>query len=170
MHLMLKSFLLLIAAVAFVPPVLANELTLGAPVQEVNAKLLDSPLKFSLSANKGKVIIINFWATWCAPCLKEMPDIQAFYQTHHGSGLEVLAINMDDLKDLQKVRLIAKNHTFPIAHKSESNFKSLGRIWRLPSTFVVDKNGLLRKDGGSGDPEISFELLDSLVTPLLNAP
>ncbi len=52
-------------------------------------------------------------------------------------------------------------------HKSETNFKGLGRIWRMPTTFVIDKEGILRRNGQVGDAEISAAELESLVTPLL---
>ena len=148
----------------------ANDLKLGQPVPEINVKLLNSNEQVSLASYRGKVIIINFWATWCAPCLKEMPSIQAIYSKYHERGLEVIAINMDDLKDISKVRNFIKPYSLQFAHKSETNYKGLGRIWRLPSTFVIDRQGLLRKDGNVGDPEVSFDFLDSLLMPLINDP
>lgn len=99
-----------------------------------------------------------------------MPAIQAYYDKHKAEGLEILAISMDDPGSLEKVRKFAQSFTFPIAVKSEANFKGLGRIWRMPSTFVVDKGGILRKNGHVGDPEVTLPLLESLVTPLLNSP
>ena len=148
-------------------PVFSAGPAVGSPAPEIEAKLLDSPAQFRLSANRGKVVIVNFWATWCAPCIAEMPALQAYYEKHKAEGLEILAISMDDSRDLPKVRIVAGNFTFPIAVKSEANFKGLGRIWRMPSTFVVDRQGILRKDGKAGEAEVTLPLLESLVTPLL---
>ena len=150
-------------------PALSADLTVGLPAPDVEAKLLDSPAQVRLSANHGKVTIINFWATWCTPCREEMPAIQTYYDKHKVEGLEILAISMDDTRDIEKVRKVAQSFTFPIAIKSEADFKRLGRIWRIPSTFVVDKDGILRKNGHVGDPEVTLPSLESVVTPLLNS-
>lgn len=99
-----------------------------------------------------------------------MPAIQAYYDKHKGEGLEILAISMDDSRDLAEVKKIAQQYTFSIAMKSESNFKGLGRIWRMPTTFVVDRDGILRKNGHVGDAEITLAELEALVTPLLSKP
>lgn len=151
-------------------PVFAADVAVGVPAPDVQAKLLNGIDNFQLSARHGQVIIINFWATWCPPCRAEMPAIQAYYDKHKGEGLEILAISMDDSRDLAEVKKIAQQYTFSIAMKSESNFKGLGRIWRMPTTFVVDRDGILRKNGHVGDAEITLAELEALVTPLLSKP
>lgn len=150
-------------------PVMGAEFGVGLPAPEIEAKLLDDPAGVHLSANHGKVTIVNFWATWCGPCKAEMPALQAYYDKHKDQGLEILSISMDEVRDLAEVRKVAQKFTFPIALKSEANFKGLGRIWRMPSTFVVDKHGILRKNGHVGDAEVTLTELEALVTPLLMA-
>lgn len=145
----------------------AAELLVGSPAPEISAKLLDSTEVFQVSNKRGKTIIVNFWATWCAPCKAEMPALQAYLDKHQAEGLEVLTISMDDAKDLPAVRKIAQQYSFQMALKADANIKSLGRIWRMPTTFVIDKDGILRKNGHVGDAEISLPELESLVTPLL---
>ena len=161
--------LIFITALSFALPALSADLVVSQLAPEVQVKILDSSKTIRLSTSRGKVIIINFWATWCGPCKAEMPAIQAYYDKHKGEGLEILAISMDETGDLPEVRKIAQKFTYPIALKSESNFKSLGRIWRMPSTFVIDKDGILRKNGHIGEPEVTFAELESLVTPLLRS-
>lgn len=165
----MKFFLLLLFLVGALPAH-SHPLAVGSPAPDVEAKLLDSPRQIRLSANKGKVTVINFWATWCAPCLAEMPALQAYYDRHKAQGLEILAISMDDPRQLEAVRNVAQKYTFPIALKSQADFKGLGRIWRMPSTFVIDKEGILRRNGSKGEAEVTLESLESLVTPLLSQP
>ena len=163
-------FLLFIALTLAALRAIGADLTVGAPAPELTAKLLDSPAQFRLSGQRGKVVIVNFWATWCTPCLAEMPALQAYYAKHKAEGVEILAISMDDRKDLAAVRSVAASFAFPIAWKGDADFKGLGRIWRMPSTFVIDKQGLLRRNGSSGEAEVNLPLLESVVTPLLGQP
>jgi len=143
------------------------ELAVGAPMPVVQAMLLDGATRMRVGGGPGKVTIVNFWATWCAPCRAEMPAIQAYYERHRDQGLEVLAISMDDPRHLAEVRKIASAFDFAIALKRDADFRSLGRIWRMPSTFVVDREGVLRKNGHEGDPTVDVDSLEALVTPLL---
>ena len=99
-----------------------------------------------------------------------MPTIQAYLDKHKDEGLEILAISMDDNRDLVEVKKVAQQYTFLMAMKSDSNFKGLGRIWRMPTTFVVDRDGILRKNGHVGDAEITLAELEALVTPLMAKP
>ena len=144
------------------------ELTVGNIMPTIQVKLIDGATAFQVGGKPGKVTIINFWATWCSPCRAEMPAIQTYYEKYKLKGLEVIAISMDDAKDLEQVRKISQQYTFPIATKFDCDYKNLGRIWRMPSTFIVDKNGILQKNGHVGQPTIDLELLETIVTPLLD--
>ncbi len=161
------KFQLFLAVAMFCSHALGAELVVGNPTPDVQAKLLDSAEVFSLSQKRGKTVIVNFWATWCGPCKAEMPALQAYLDKHKADGLEVLAISMDDPREVPEVRKIAQQYRFSVALKSDANFKGLGRIWRMPTTFVIDREGLLRRNGQVGDAEISAAELESLVTPLL---
>jgi len=146
------------------------DVAVGQPAPPIEARLLDGTGTVSIGAGSGKVAIVNFWATWCAPCRAEMPAIQTYYDRHKSQGLQVLAISMDDPRDLAEVRRVAQSFSFPIALKGDAEFKGLGRIWRMPSTFVVDRHGILRKNGHEGTPTVDLDALESLVTPLLESP
>ena len=97
-----------------------------------------------------------------------MPALQAYYDKHKAQGLEILAISMDEPRELAEVKKVAQQYTFSIAIKSDANFKGLGRIWRMPSTFAIDKDGILRKNGHVGDAEITLTELETTVTPWLD--
>lgn len=141
----------------------------GSVAPKFEATTINGATTLGTSTVGGKVTIVNFWATWCAPCKAEMPAIDEYYKRHKGDGLEVIAISMDAAKDLNKVKAIAQQFSFHIAHKDDVNFKGLGRIWRLPSTFIIDRHGVLVKNGHEGEPEVTLELLESVVSPLLKS-
>ena len=149
-------------------PCAAATLHEGKPAPALEAKLLDGQ-PFSLAAQSGKVVVINFWATWCAPCRAEMPALDAFYRKHRDEGLVVLAVSLDEPDKEAKVREVMKAFAFPAALGPQSDFKGYMRIWRLPLTFVVDRSGILRKNDWYGDPGLDEALLESTVAPLLHA-
>ena len=151
------SLVMSAAAVLACVNVSAQTLALGRPVPDFEATDLKQGRVFRLSEHKGEVIIVNFWASWCTPCQAEMPSIEAYYRKHQAEGLQVIAISMDSAKYLPTVKKMAQGFSF-------------GRIWRLPSTFVIDRQGVLRKNGHEGEPEVHTELLETLVTPLLRMP
>jgi cytochrome c biogenesis protein CcmG, thiol:disulfide interchange protein DsbE len=140
----------------------------GAPAPALEGTMFDGS-RFSLSDHAGKVVVLNFWATWCAPCREEMPALDAFYRKHRSEGLEVVAISMDNPRDEAKARELMKTYAFPAAFGREMGIKAYGRIWRLPLTFVIDRQGVLRKDGWYGDPLLDAATLEQAVTPLLRA-
>ena len=116
--------------------------TEGQPAPAIQAKLLDGTA-FSLSDEAGKVVIVNMWATWCAPCREEMPALEAYYRQHRDQGLVLVALSMDDPRDEAKVREATRGYSFPIGFQRDTYLKGYGRIWRLPLTFVVDRKGIL---------------------------
>ena len=94
--------------------------------------------------------------------------MEKYYEKYKDKGLRILAISMDDPGDADKVREVMKSYTYPAAFQSDADYSGYGRIWRMPMTFFIDRNGILRRDGGVGPPSIDLELLEKAVTPLLN--
>jgi cytochrome c biogenesis protein CcmG/thiol:disulfide interchange protein DsbE len=155
--------LLLFAATAVAQSVCAAEEGKPAPLFEAT---LMSGEKFS-TADSGDVVMIHYWATWCEPCRKEMPDIEAYYRRHREQGLRIVAVSMDDPDDIGKVRDVMRSYSFPAAMAADVKAKGYGRIWRIPLSFLVDRQGILRKDGWSGPAGLDDTSLEQEVTPLL---
>ena len=116
---------------------------------------------------KDKVVILNFWATWCAPCLEEMPAFEKLYRRYRSQGLTVLAVSLDK-GDSSKVKEFAdtNNLTFPILLDSEGVAEKLYPSFTIPFTYVIDNKGKIaaRVDGAKNwTSNETFAALDILV-------
>jgi thiol-disulfide isomerase/thioredoxin len=144
------------------------DVTVGQPAPNVSGKLIDGQ-PYSLSASKGKVVLINFWASWCEPCTEEMPMIEEFLQKNKANGFEVLSVNIDKPSGLDAAKQIMKKYSFQFALKNDLQYSALGYIWRVPSTFIIDKEGIVRKNGLTGEPKVNTKILEESIAPLLRA-
>jgi peroxiredoxin len=98
-----------------------------------------------LSQYRGKIVLINFWATWCKPCTTEMPAMQASWERLREDGFVVLAI--DELEDETKVRehIRAHGHTFPVLLDRDNRVANLYGVYGLPVSVFVDETGVVRE-------------------------
>jgi cytochrome c biogenesis protein CcmG/thiol:disulfide interchange protein DsbE len=118
---------------------------------------------FDLSKLRGKVILVNYWATWCAPCIKEMPILNSFYQRHRGDGLEVIGISADRPQDFAKMREMSGSLAYPTATVNQITDDGFGPPEGFPLTYVVDRNGVVRDKF----IDVREQLLSDVVLPLL---
>ena len=85
---------------------------------------------FDLAKLRGKVVLVNYWATWCAPCRKDMPKLDAFYRSHHQQNLEIIGISVDRQGDLAKVRKVMASLAYPVAILKDITVDGFGRAGR----------------------------------------
>jgi peroxiredoxin len=99
----------------------------------------------SLSQYRGKVVLVNFWATWCKPCTTEMPAMQATYEKLQETGFVVLAVN--ELEDEQKVRehIMQHGHTFPVLLDRDNKVANQFGVFGLPVSVFIDEKGVVRE-------------------------
>ena len=97
---------------------------------------------WTLQALRGKVVLVNFWATWCPPCRKEMPDLEVLYNRFKSQGLVILAISDEDAGKV-KPFLAERKVTYPILLDSGRKVNELFRIEGIPKSFVYDRDGKL---------------------------
>ncbi len=90
---------------------------------------------------RGKVVLINFWATWCAPCLIEMPRFSDWQRQYAGQGLQVLGISMDDSVEPVKRLLNQRGVSYPVIMGDTKLARLFGGVTGLPSSFVIDRTG-----------------------------
>ena len=97
----------------------------------------------ALASLRGRVVFVNFWATWCAPCREEAPSLERLYRTLHAEGLEVLGISIDASADDEAVLAFAREFelTFPIPRDAQKHVYAAYRVSGVPETFLVDRAG-----------------------------
>lgn len=174
---MKKSALIVtVAVVAFVSGISVRgllSLPLSSSSQAAQTPLPEFSLpdlsgkQHSIKEWQGKVLVINFWATWCPPCLKEMPEFEAMQNEFSNRGLQFIGIALDDADPVKE--FIASNKiTYPILLGEDQGTKlahDLGNIVNtVPFTVIVDKKGLVVK---SHMGELIREQLLEIVTPFL---
>ncbi len=97
---------------------------------------------WTLSSLHGKVVWVNFWATWCPPCKKEMPDLETVYQRFKDRGLVILAISNEKTPVVSKF-IADKGYDFPVLLDSDGSVNKLYSIQGIPNSFLYDSNGSL---------------------------
>lgn len=117
----------------------------NAPVPSFQVTAMDGS-SVSSDALRGKVVLVNFWATWCPPCRFEMPGFQSVYDSRKNQGFVVLGITTDGDRELVD-RFLAEHHiTYPISIAAGSVAQSFGGVNVLPTSFLIDRNGRIRNE------------------------
>ena len=120
-----------------------------------------------LDDHSGKVIIVNFWATWCAPCLKEMPSFETLYRRYRSKGLTLLAISLDKESSSKVQEFVDKyNLSFPVLLDTDGVAEKLYPSFTIPFTYVIDKHGRVaaRVDGAKDwESSETFEAVEHLL-------
>jgi thiol-disulfide isomerase/thioredoxin len=109
--------------------------------------------KVDLAKLRGKVVLVDFWATWCAPCMEEVPDVVKAYKEYHGQGLEIVGISLDQDKTLVDAVTKADGMAWPQYFDGkmwDNEISSRYGITQIPTMWLVDKKGMVT-DTAAGD-------------------
>ncbi len=134
-------------------------------------------IKKAIAANKGKVVVVNFWATWCGPCVAEFPDLVKLYKANKTKGLELVTISCDDKGDVEKVKtFLGKNGLTKgwqnvngpdiTAMMPYLDPKAPDGGGAIPRTYIIDRKGKVVKSFLGGQDSATFE---KAVAPYLKA-
>ena len=117
---------------------------IGSPAPEIVLKDLQGR-DVKLSDLRGKVVLVNFWATWCKPCKEEMPAMQASYDKLRDKGFVVLAVN--ELEDTARVaeHIRTHGHTFEVVMDHNNQVANVYGVVGLPASFLIDPQGIVRE-------------------------
>ena len=152
----------LVAWLWFRPPADVSEENRAASPWQVT--LTDNRV-LSSDSLKGKVVLVNFWATWCPYCRKEKPVIDAFWKDYRARGFEVVSISIDDTPEQIAEWMNDKGYAFMAAPTNASVAAAFGNVNSVPTSFIVDADGHIRhKIAG----QVHYPRLEKLVTPLLS--
>jgi thiol-disulfide isomerase/thioredoxin len=115
-----------------------------APAIELNS--LEGS-EMTLASLRGRVVVVNYWASWCPPCRAEMPALEQTYQAQRDQGLEILAINATNQDSAEAARefVAERGLSFPILLDVDGRVGARYQIRALPSTYFIDRDGIIRK-------------------------
>lgn len=121
---------------------------------------------FDLSSLRGNVVLVNYWATWCAPCQRELPLLDTFYRRYRDQGVALISISVDRAGDIEQAREVGAGLSFPVAVAKGLISNGFGVPNAVPITYVIDANGVIR------DKLIAIreKELSEVVLPLLSKP
>ena len=106
-----------------------------------------SDKQLRLSDYRGKVVFLNFWATWCKPCREEMPSMEVLYKNFEKDGLVILAVSIDRVTTKKEIPPFVKglNLTFPVLVDSWGQTDKRYKLMGVPETYIIDQQGVLRE-------------------------
>lgn len=140
------AILVLTFAVVWLQSAKYEPLVVGRPAPDFAlSDLNDKP--YRLSDFRGKVVFLNFWATWCKPCREEMPSMEILNKNFEKDGLVILAVSIDRVTTTKEIPPFVKglNLTFPVLidswGKTDKPYKRMG----VPETFIIDQEGIIRE-------------------------
>ena len=137
----------------------------GKPAPDFTLSRIDQPGKLQLASLRGKVVVLNFWASWCGPCRAESPAIESFYHAHSGPHVAVLGINLDDTTDDANAFVERYGLTYPQLREGDGrDTRDAYGMTGFPESFLVNPAGKLALicRGPLDDDNLNGEILQAV--------
>lgn len=147
-------------------PVASATLDAGDTAPALRGTTLDGKT-FDLAALKGKVVVLNLWATWCGPCREEMPALDAFATQYATRGVVVVGLDEDEGKDSAEVQKVMAAFHYPALMAVSAVTDEFHQPRVLPMTYVIDAQGVIRARLWPAATPVTEANLEKAVTPLL---
>ncbi len=150
------GLLSLMMAVLLVGPAMAAK-----RMPDFSGKTVNDQGKFDSATLRGKVVLVNFWATWCPPCRKEIPSLLKLQEKYRDKGFAVVGVSMDEGGSTLVGKFLAKQKvSYPVIIGDAELARGFGGVIGVPATFLVDRQGELirRYDGFASEDELQEEI------------
>ncbi len=142
----------------------------GRPAPDVKLILEPDPKSFPLSSLKGKVVVLDFWATWCGPCRESIPEVERIFQKYKGKAIQFVGVSEDDPSTAGNIPRVQQSlgMTYPImiANKAPDIAEKYS-IGSIPALYVIDKEGKIRDVESGFNPSAGLSKVDDLIARLL---
>jgi len=135
---------LLLSTALLLAPAAARAVEAGQPAPSFSARALEGDSTLSLSAYKGKVVFVDFWASWCGPCQAAMPVIESLRNEFPADQFQVLAVNVDQDPAKAKAFLERRKVGYPSVSDPEGRLPATYGLKTMPTSYLVDRNGVVR--------------------------
>lgn len=157
---------LLVMAAILLAAASAYALRTGERAPEIGLRDLNGN-QITMSSLRGRVVLVDFWASWCEPCAEEMPVLERLYRQYRGQGFTVVGVSQD--RTLSNVQSFMREHrvSFPIVHDAAHQVAGRYRPPRMPSSYIVDRQGVVRyihEGYRSGDARVLEREVRALLT------
>ena len=163
----MKFFVALISSLLFSMSVSAADVGTAAPTFTVDAIKNVTAGKINLADYKGKVVYVDFWASWCAPCKRSLPKLEELRAKYKDKGFEVIAINIDE--NVEDALSFLKSYpvSFPVGADAKGVIASQYHIKGLPTAYIIDRHGLINHIVEGFDKGTELDTIESVTTQLL---
>ncbi len=161
----LSRVVLLLASFFWVWPSLAADV--GFEKGQVFADLSTFELEGVLPDMEGKVVLVDFWASWCAPCKASFPEMETVYSKYKDRGFEIIAVSVDSKKALMDKFITRAGTSFVAVHDGNKKLVEAAKVGVMPTSFLVDRKGIVRYVHEGWHGKKSAVALDQEVLELL---